>query len=86
MFIIVRRVQIRSERTQAVLAHFTRCSFGSYLVHYLFIGPFTMLLAPLGLPVPAGVALTVVLVVASSWATSALLHKITGRAAKYIVG
>lgn len=86
VFIIVRRVQIRSKRTQAVLAHFTRCSFGSYLVHYLFIGPFTMLLAPLGLPVPAGVALTVVLVVASSWATSALLHKITGRAAKYIVG
>lgn len=86
VFIIVRRVNVSCQGTQRALASFTRCSFGSYLVHYLFIGPFTMLFVPLGLPVPASVALIVLCVVISSWVTTAIIYRITGRAARYIVG
>ncbi len=86
IFIIARRVSVRGEKMQRLLASFTRCSFGSYLVHYLFIGPATMVVAPLGLPIPAGVALTVLLVFAASWIVTALLYAVSGRAAKYIVG
>lgn len=86
IFIIARRVSVRGEKMQRLLASFTRCSFGSYLVHYLFIGPATMVVAPLGLPIPAGVALTVLLVFAASWIVTALFYAVSGRAAKYIVG
>ncbi|MBQ8863819.1 MAG: acyltransferase family protein, partial [Rikenellaceae bacterium] len=86
VFIIIRRVNVSREHTQRVLSSFTRCSFGSYLIHYLFIGPFTLLFAPLGLPVPASVALIVVCVVAASWLTTAIIYRLTDRAARYIVG
>ncbi len=86
LFIIARRMKVSSPIVCRALEGFTRCSFGSYLVHYLFIGPATMIVAPLGLPIPAGVALTVLLIFAASWLTTRIIYAIAGRAAKYIVG
>ena len=86
IFLIARRIKVYCATTQRTLATFTKHSFGCYLVHYLFIGPATMVVAPLHLPIPAGIALTVLIVFAASWALSALMHLICGRAARYIIG
>ncbi len=86
IFLITQRIKVCHAPTQHTLALFTKHSFGCYLVHYLFIGPATMLVAPLHLPIPAGVALTVMIVFAASWSLSAIMHLVCGRASKYIIG
>ena len=49
IFLVVQRINITSPRLQSLLAATTRCSFGTYLMHYIFIGPVILLLTPLGL-------------------------------------
>jgi surface polysaccharide O-acyltransferase-like enzyme len=86
IFLIVQRVNITSESLQKVLANITKCSFGTYLMHYIFIGPVVILLSPLGLPTPLCVACSVIMVFAICWAMTALIYKVAPRVAKYIVG
>lgn len=86
LFIAVQRTRIRSQRTQNILADITRCSFGTYLIHYLLIGPAVLLLAPLHLPTPLHVACSVVIVFAACWAITHAIYRLFPRAARYIVG
>ncbi|MBQ2429861.1 MAG: acyltransferase, partial [Alistipes sp.] len=86
MFLAVQRVKISSPRTQKVLANITKCSFGAYLMHYIFLGPVIILLQPLGLPTPLCVIATVLIVFAICWALTSAIYRIMPRAARYIVG
>ncbi|MBR2072291.1 MAG: acyltransferase [Alistipes sp.] len=86
LFLIAQRVKIRSERWQRVLQSTTRCSFGAYLMHYIFIGPVIILLSPLGLPTPVCVIMTVAIVFAVCWACTWAIYRFMPRIAKYIVG
>lgn len=86
LFLIAQRVKIRSERWQRVLQSTTRCSFGAYLMHYIFIGPVIILLTPLGLPTPVCVIVTVAIVFAVCWACTWAIYRFMPRIAKYIVG
>ena len=86
IFLIVQRVNITSEGLQKLLTNITKCSFGTYLMHYIFIGPVVILLSPLGLPTPLCVACSVIMVFAICWAMTALIYKVAPRAARYIVG
>ena len=86
LFLIAQRVKIRSERWQRVLQSTTRCSFGAYLMHYIFIGPVIILLSPLGLPTPVCVIVTVAIVFAVCWACTWAIYRFMPRIAKYIVG
>ena len=86
MFLIVQRVKITSPKIQQMLATTTKYSFGTYLMHYIFIGPVVILLSPLGLPTPLCVTCSVIMVFAICWAMTALIYKVAPRAARYIVG
>ena len=86
LFLIAQRVKIRSERWQKVLQSTTKCSFGAYLMHYIFIGPTIILLSPFGLPTPLCVILTVAIVFALCWASVAAIYRFMPRIARYIVG
>lgn len=86
IFLVVQRINITSPRLQSLLAATTRCSFGTYLMHYIFIGPVILLLTPLGMPTPLCVVASVILVFAICWSLTALIYKALPRAARYIVG
>jgi surface polysaccharide O-acyltransferase-like enzyme len=86
LFLIAQRVKIRSERWQRVLQSTTKCSFGAYLMHYIFIGPVIIMLSPLALPTPVCVILTVAIVFAACWACTWTIYRFAPRIAKYIVG
>ena len=86
LFLIAQRVKIRSERWQRVLQNTTKCSFGAYLMHYIFIGPVIIMLSPLALPTPVCVILTVAIVFAACWACTWAIYRFAPRIAKYIVG
>jgi surface polysaccharide O-acyltransferase-like enzyme len=86
LFLIAQRVKIHSERWQRVLQSTTKCSFGAYLMHYIFIGPVIIMLSPLGLPTPLCVILTVVIVFVLCWASVAAIYRFAPRITRYIVG
>lgn len=86
IFLAVQRVKVRSEKVQRILANISKCGFGCYLMHYILLGPVTLLLQPLGLPTPVVVKLTVVIVFALCWAITNAIYRFVPRYAKYIVG
>lgn len=86
IFLAVQRVKVRSERVQSILANISKCGLGCYLMHYILLGPVTLLLQPLGLPTPMVVMLTVVIVFALCWAITNAIYRFVPRYAKYIVG
>ena len=86
IFLIAQRVKITSPKIQQLLAATTKYSFGTYLMHYIFIGPAVIILSPLGLPTPLCVACSVVMVFVVCQALTALIYKLAPRAARYIVG
>ena len=86
IFLVVQRINITSQRAQRLLEATTKCSFGTYLMHYIFIGPVMMMLAPLKLATPLCVICSVVIVFAICWSLTALIYKVAPRAARYIVG
>ena len=86
VFLIIQRVKINSPRTQSILANITKCGFGIYMMHYIFIGPTVILLTPLGLPTPLCVICTVLIVFTVSWLLTIIIYRLLPRAARYIVG
>ena len=86
VFLIIQRVKINSPRTQSILANVTKCGFGIYMMHYIFIGPTVILLTPLGLPTPLCVICTVLIVFTISWLLTNIIYQLLPRAARYIVG
>lgn len=86
IFLVVQRINITSPRLQSLLVATTRCSFGTYLMHYIFIGPVILLLTPLGMPTPLCVMASVIIVFGICWSLTALIYKALPRAARYIVG
>ena len=86
MFLIVQRVKVTSSKIQQMLAATTKYSFGTYLMHYIFIGPAVIILSLLGLSTPLCVVCSVVMVFVVCQALTALIYKLAPRAARYIVG
>ena len=86
MFIALQRVRITAPRLQAALANVTKCGFGSYLMHYIFIGPTLLVIMPLGLPTPLCVICSVAIVFAMCMLLTNIIYKVMPRAARYIVG
>ena len=86
VFLIIQRAKIDSPCTQSILANVTKCGFGIYMMHYIFIGPTVILLTPLGLPTPLCVICTVLIVFTVSWLLTNIIYRLLPRAARYIVG
>ena len=86
VFLITQRAKIESKYLQNFFTNITKCGFGIYMMHYIFIGPTVILLTPLGLPTPLCVICTVLIVFTVSWLLTNIIYRLMPRAARYIVG
>lgn len=85
VFLLAKKVNIRSEKIRKALANLTVCGFGIYMVHYFFTGPAVMLMRAINVPIPLQIPMAAVLAFAVSWLLVNLIYRI-GKPAKYIVG
>ncbi len=86
VFMLVKKVDIRSVKIQKALANLTLCGFGIYMIHYLFTGPSVILMRMIGIPVCMQIPLAAVVAFSVSWAIVHVTYKLAGRKAKYIMG
>lgn len=85
-FLIAKKVKVRSELIQRMLANLTVCGFGIYMIHYFFTGPGVVLMRNIGVPVPLQIPAAAVVAFGVSWLLVVFIRKISGKNAKYIVG
>lgn len=86
IFLLCKKVEIRSVWIQKALANLTVCGFGVYMIHYFFTGPSVALMRTLHVPICLQIPLAAVLAFAVSWALVLLIRRLTGKTAKYWVG
>lgn len=86
LFLLCARIPVKSARIRRLLANLTTCGFGIYMVHYFFAGPSILLVRALQVPVGLQILVGGVLALAVSWALVALLRRVFGRAAVYLLG
>lgn len=85
VFLLAKKVHVRSERIRKALANLTICGFGIYMVHYFFTGPAVMLVRAMNVPIPLQIPVAAVFAFIASWLLVYLIYRI-GKPAKYIVG
>ena len=85
-FMLAKKANVRSEPVKRLLANLTACGFGIYMIHYFFTGPGVVLMRSLGVPVCVQIPAAAVLAFAVSWLLVALVRRMVGKNAKYIVG
>ncbi|MCS2893147.1 acyltransferase [Parabacteroides faecis] len=86
IFMLVKKVNIKSLTVQKALANLTLCGFGVYMVHFFFTGPSVIVMRTIGIPVCLQIPCAAVLAFSVSWAIVYLIYKVAGKKAKYIVG
>ena len=84
-FLIAKKVKVRSELIQRMLANLTVCGFGIYMIHYFFTGPGVVLMRNIGVPVPLQIPAAAIVAFGVSWLLVVFIRKISGKNAKYIV-
>lgn len=63
-------------RVRVLLANFTACGFGIYLVHYFFVGPSCTLMRRLDVPMELVIPASAVVALLLTWAVVALLRRL----------
>lgn len=86
VFMLAKKVTVRSEAMQKVLANLTVCGFGIYMIHYFFTGPSVILTRILDIPIWLQIPVASVFAFAASWALVRLIYLCGKKTAKYIVG
>jgi len=86
VFVWCKRVNIRSERIQRLLANLTLCGFGVYMIHYFFAGPSVLLMRALQVPIPLQIPLAAVCAFGVSWCIVAAVYKAIGSRARWLMG
>lgn len=86
LFLLAKKVNVRSERVRSLLANLTMCGFGVYMVHYFFTGPGVLLMRSLGMPVFLQIPAAAVVAFGASWLIVNGVYKLMGKNAKYVVG
>lgn len=86
LFLLAKKVNVRSERVRSLLANLTMCGFGVYMVHYFFTGPGVLLMRSLGVPVFLQIPAAAVVAFGASWLIVNGVYKLMGKNAKYVVG
>ncbi len=86
IFMLIKKVNIKSLTVQKALANLTLCGFGVYMVHFFFTGPSVIVMRTIGIPVCLQIPCAAVLAFSVSWAIVYLIYKVAGKKAKYIVG
>lgn len=86
VFMLAKKVNIRSERIRKALANLTVCGFGIYMIHYFFTGPSVVLMRAIGVPVPLQIPFASVVAFGVSWLIVWAVYRWMGKKAKYIMG
>lgn len=86
VFMLAKKVDIRSEKIRKALANLTLCGFGIYMIHYFFTGPSVVLMRAMGVPVPLQIPLASVVAFGVSWFIVWAVYRWMGKKAKYIMG
>lgn len=86
VFMLLKKVRVHSPVVQRVLANFTLCGFGIYMIHFFFTGPSVILMRALRIPVEFQIPLAAMVALAVSWCMVALLYRFIGKKARYLVG
>ena len=80
VFLALQKVVVSTPALIRSLANITKCGFGIYMVHYfLLIGNFNLQI-PLQVPVMA------IFIFLCAWGFTALMYRILGRKARWIMG
>jgi len=85
VFMLAKKVNVRSERIRKALADLTVCGFGVYMIHYFFTGPSVVLMRVLNVPIPLQIPIAAIVAFAASWLIVHWVNRI-GKPAKYIMG
>lgn len=85
VFMLAKKVNVRSERVRKALANLTVCGFGVYMIHYFFTGPSVVLVRTLNIPIPLQIPIAAIVAFLVSWLIVNLVNRI-GKPAKYIMG
>ena len=86
VFLLMQKIRIRREAVVRLLANMTKCGFGIYIVHYFLVGPFFLWIGPSSLPIPLQVPVMSVCIFFAAWGFTALVYRLLGRKAVYIMG
>ena len=86
VFMLVKKVNVKSVSIQKALANLTLCGFGIYMIHYFFTSPCVILMRMIGIPLGLQIPLAAVVAFGISWAIVFAIYKVVGKNAKYIVG
>ncbi|MEG0463989.1 acyltransferase [Bacteroides sp.] len=86
VFMLAKKVKVRSERTKRALANLTVCGFGIYMIHYFFTGPSVVVMRYLDVPLGLQIPIASVIAFGISWLLVWLIYRCMGKKAKWLVG
>lgn len=86
VFMLAKKVKVRSERTKRALANLTICGFGIYMIHYFFTGPSVVVMRYLNVPLGLQIPIASVIAFGISWLLVWLMYRCMGKKAKWLVG
>lgn len=86
VFIICRKIRISNPFWINTFAGLTTYGFGIYMVHYFLVGPAFMVVDVLRVPIPIQIPVATSITFALAWLFTALIYKLLGTKAKWIMG
>lgn len=86
VFMLAKKVKVRSERTKRALGNLTVCGFGIYMIHYFFTGPSVVVMRYLDVPLGLQIPIASVIAFGVSWLLVWLMYRCMGKKAKWLVG
>ena len=86
VFMVCKKIRIRSERLKRMLANLTLCGFGVYMIHYFFTGPSVVLMRALEVPIPLQIPCASVVAFGVSWLLVSMAYRWFGPRTKWVLG
>jgi len=85
VFMLAKKINIKSEQIRKALANLTVCGFGIYIIHYFFTGPSVILVRALNVPIYLQIPSAAIVAFFFAWLIVKLIYRM-GKPAKFIVG
>lgn len=86
LFLIIRKVRLKSSKVVAALANITQCGLGIYMTHYFVVGFGYAIAENLTVPVSVRIPFTATIAFLLCWAFVATCYKMMPKYAKWIFG
>ena len=86
VFMLCKKVEVRSERLKRMLANLTLCGFGVYMIHYFFTGPSVVLMRMLDVPICIQIPCASVVAFGVSWLLVAAAYRCFGLKTRWVLG